>query len=218
MQIKKDTKNIIKLFSGFTGINEKKIENFLKDNSINNLFEYSKILNITENQKEKINDLIKLFNTYTNLKAENKYNIYCTSIAGEYMKNFFKHKNDKEYIVCMFLNNANDIIRTKIISNGTIDECKTYKREMAKNALFYNAKKVILSHNHPGGKLEASNADINLTKNLDNTFFSIDIDLIDHIIIGNDNYFSFAENQTYNFLHNEKNLKAACKKAEYKIF
>ena len=60
-------------------------------------------------------------------------------------------------------------------------------------ALEHNATSIILSHNHPSGKLQASDADIQITKKLKEAGRSLDIQILDHVIITEHSYFSFAD-------------------------
>ena len=66
---------------------------------------------------------------------------------------------------------------------GTLDRSTVYIRELVKKILDYNAKSVIIVHNHPSGSLKPSQSDITLTQKLKDTFERIEIRLLDHLII-----------------------------------
>lgn len=82
----------------------------------------------------------------------------------------------------------------EIASIGTLTEANIHPREIFKSAIITNSNKIILSHTHPSGDPEASYEDRKVTKNLQNAGKIIGIPILDHIIIGEDHYFSFAEN------------------------
>ena len=93
----------------------------------------------------------------------------------------------------IYLNNANKIIYKSQISKGGITGTLVDSRVIFKIAFEYNATALILLHNHPSGKLQASQADITLTKNLQQASKSLEILILDHIIITENHYFSFAD-------------------------
>jgi DNA repair protein RadC len=76
---------------------------------------------------------------------------------------------------------------------GTIDGASVHPREVVRRALAHNAAAVILSHNHPSGVAEPSRADIQLTRRLSEALALIDVRVLDHIVVGDDNGVSFAE-------------------------
>ena len=93
----------------------------------------------------------------------------------------------------LYLNNANKIIYKSQISKGGLTGTVVDSRVVFKLALEHNATAVILSHNHPSGKLQASQADIHLTKALQQAGKSLEIQVLDHIIVTEKDYFSFAD-------------------------
>lgn len=100
---------------------------------------------------------------------------------------------DNEVFACLFMDNHLRLIRFEELSLGTINEATVYPREVVKRALFYNAAKVILAHNHPSGCPLPSRADQLVTEQIKAALALIDIDVVDHIIVGNPDYFSFAD-------------------------
>ena len=93
----------------------------------------------------------------------------------------------------LYLNNANKIIYKSQISKGGLTGTVVDSRVVFKLALEHNATAVILSHNHPSGKLQASQSDIHLTKALQQAGKSLEIQVLDHIIVTEKDYFSFAD-------------------------
>lgn len=99
----------------------------------------------------------------------------------------------KEVFVVLFLNAANKINGYHIISTGGITGTVADPRLIIKKALEENATRIVLSHNHPSGSTKPSEADISLTKKIKEASKLMDIMVLDHIIIGNDKYYSFAD-------------------------
>ncbi|TES92284.1 MAG: JAB domain-containing protein [Candidatus Cloacimonadota bacterium] len=99
-------------------------------------------------------------------------------------------KLEKEVMHGLYLDVKNKLLRDEVISVGTVSCSLVHPREVYKPALIYSAVGVILVHNHPSGDPEPSKEDIALTKRLKKVSEYIDIELLDHIIIGNDDYIS----------------------------
>ncbi|HNP32691.1 MAG TPA: DNA repair protein RadC [Flavobacterium sp.] len=93
----------------------------------------------------------------------------------------------------LYLNNSNKIIYKSQLSKGGITGTVVDVRLIFKTALEHNATSVILSHNHPSGKLQASDADKEITKKLKKAGEQLDIKVLDHIIITENGYFSFQD-------------------------
>ncbi|HLO59416.1 MAG TPA: DNA repair protein RadC [Bacteroidales bacterium] len=93
----------------------------------------------------------------------------------------------------LLLNRSNKVILKQKISQGGITGTVTDIRLILKTALENLATSLILSHNHPSGNLQPSEADIAITRRLKETASLMDITLLDHIIVAGKNYFSFAD-------------------------
>lgn len=152
------------------------------------------LLNITERQREKLEALKDFINLYNEAVYVNETTILNSSpIVGEYFKQRLQGITDIERFEVAFLNSQNVLIRTETMSTGTIDEAAVYPREILKAVIKYNAKSVILAHNHPGGSLKPSNADTHLTAKISEALKPINVKVFDHIIVGGNGYYSFAE-------------------------
>ena len=99
----------------------------------------------------------------------------------------------QEVFVVLFLNRANRIRHSEIISTGGITATIADPRIILKKALEYEAVSLILSHNHPSGSTRPSKADEELTIKIRDGAKLLDIKLLDHIIIGQDAFYSFAD-------------------------
>ena len=95
----------------------------------------------------------------------------------------------KEHFVVFYLDSRNQEIQREIISVGTLNESLVHPREVFEGAIKYNAAGIILSHNHPSGDIEPSEADIEITKKLVYAGKILDIKVINHIIVTKDNWF-----------------------------
>ena len=108
---------------------------------------------------------------------------------------FYAHLSDldHEQFWIMLLNNANKVIKLEKIGVGGMTGTTADPKKIFKSALENNATSVMLCHNHPSGNVIPSNADKQITNNLVKAGHFLEIKILDHIIIGNDNYFSFAD-------------------------
>lgn len=93
----------------------------------------------------------------------------------------------------LYLNNSNKVIYKSQLSKGGITGTVVDVRLIFKTALEHNATSVILSHNHPSGKLQASDADKEITKKLKLAGEQLDVKVLDHIIITENGYLSFQD-------------------------
>ncbi len=98
-----------------------------------------------------------------------------------------------EVFIGIFLDARNRAIATEELFSGTLTQASVYPREVVKRALYYNAAAIIFAHNHPSGVAEPSHADKTLTQSLKQALALIDIQVLDHFIIGNESTMSFAE-------------------------
>ncbi len=95
-----------------------------------------------------------------------------------------------EQLRILFLNRGNSLMYDELWYEGTIDEAPFYAREIVKRTLDLGAGAIILVHNHPSGKAEASRQDIDATLELKRALDVLDIKLHDHVIITHDSYYS----------------------------
>lgn len=100
---------------------------------------------------------------------------------------------EREVFGVMFLDGQHQMIEFDIMFQGTIDSASVYPREVAKKALQVNAAALIMSHNHPSGVAEPSQADRMITEDIKKALALFDIRTLDHIIVGGMSTYSFAE-------------------------
>lgn len=99
---------------------------------------------------------------------------------------------DRENFVAVLLNTKNEVIEAPLISVGTLSSALVHPREVFKPAIRASAASVILAHNHPSGKTEASREDREVTKRLVGAAEILGIEVLDHVIVG-DGFFSMKE-------------------------
>ena len=104
-------------------------------------------------------------------------------------------EQDREHFLCLFLDGAHNIITTETLFTGSINTSAVYPREVIKRVLHHEAVSVVFSHNHPSGSLSPSSSDRAVTKKLKIALDSIDVELLDHVILGGDEFFSFADHR-----------------------
>lgn len=102
----------------------------------------------------------------------------------------------KEFVYMIMLNRGHKVLGHHKLSEGGTAIVSIDKKEVAKLALDTMADAVILVHNHPAGKCTPSQADIRATDGLRRALATLDIQLLDHIVLGEGEYFSFNEEKT----------------------
>jgi len=99
-----------------------------------------------------------------------------------------------EVFVCLFLDTRHRLIRSEESSRGSLTRMAVYPREIVRRALALNAAGLIVAHNHPSGAVKPSASDRRLTRSLRDTLALVDVQLLDHLVIGTHDAFSFARN------------------------
>lgn len=111
--------------------------------------------------------------------------------AADYLTVFYSTRPAEVFIV-LFLDNRHRLIATEELFQGTIDGASVHRREVARRCLELNAAAVILAHNHPSGVIEPSQADIQITKRIQETLDMLDVRVLDHLIVGSGTHCSLA--------------------------
>lgn len=99
----------------------------------------------------------------------------------------------REVFACLYLDNQHRLIRYEELFFGTIDGASVHPREVVKRVLKHNAAAVIFAHNHPSGIAEPSQADRRITDRLKSALLLVDVRVLDHMIVGDEEVLSFAE-------------------------
>ena len=108
----------------------------------------------------------------------------------QYLKTHYKGMKTEEFKV-IYLNTQNMIITDETLFYGTLNHSAIYIRKIVEHALMHHAHAVILVHNHPGGNMVPSSDDILITKRIQDALALVEIEVLDHILVGHDKYLSF---------------------------
>ena len=162
----------------------------LKDIGINSLTNVSGIGKVKATELKAAIELgrrVYSNNNIEKIKFKNPKDIY---------NYFYPLIGDKkqEYFYCLYLDKQQNYIDKKCLFIGTIDNSVAHPREIFKEAYLLSASKIVCIHNHPSGDVNPSKSDIYFTMKIKEISIIHGIELIDHIIIGRNNYYSFHDN------------------------
>ena len=162
----------------------------LKNIRINNL------INIEGVGKIKAIELIAAIELGKRVYEEDNYNelIALTNPKSiiKYFNNLFRNKK-QEYFYVIYLDSKGKYIDKKLLYKGILNKSLVHPRDIFKEAYLLSACSFICIHNHPSGDASPSSNDIELTKRLKEIGNMHGIPILDHIIVGNNNYYSFFE-------------------------
>ena len=128
-------------------------------------------------------------------KFKSLHQVTCSEDAYRYMLSTYKKGTIcyKEYFKVLFLNQANQVLGYTLISKGGITETCVDVRVILQAALLTNSVAIILAHNHPSGNLKPSRQDMEITKQVKEAARLMRITVLDHIILTDVGYYSFAD-------------------------
>lgn len=106
----------------------------------------------------------------------------CTDVVMDFCRLSYGALEHEVFAV-LFLDNQHQLIKCETLFRGTIDSAAVYPREVVKETLLCNAAAVIFVHNHPSGNAEPSHADVSITKRLQAALNTIDVRVLDHIVV-----------------------------------
>lgn len=121
-------------------------------------------------------------------KLNNAYLVY------DYFKDILRDKK-QEYFYCVYVDTKGYYIDKKCLFIGTINNSVIHPREIFKEAYLLSANGIICVHNHPSGDATPSREDIMVTRKLKEIGIIHGIKILDHVIVGNDNFYSFADDE-----------------------
>ena len=130
-------------------------------------------------------ELGRRYHTKSNKKINDANDAY------ELLKEYADKK--QEYFLSITLDGAMNVIDKRIIFIGTLNQSIIHPREVFADAIADRANSIIIAHNHPSGELTPSNADIEITKRLQEVGKLIGIELLDHLIITKGGFYSFSQ-------------------------
>ena len=190
------TEKFLKGLTSLTGLSYQKVQQYAKENNPFNILEHPLIMEPNEKQLEKIGLLNEFISSYNLLKIheiEEKLKLNSSTAAGQYFLALLSGMKDRERFLVSFLDNGNNVIETKTMSEGSISQTAVYPREILKYAIACDCNAIVLAHNHPGGSELFSLEDKALTQRFVDIFNPLDIKVIDHIVVAGTHYSSMAE-------------------------
>jgi len=134
----------------------------------------------------------ELAGAYLKEQARERSQISCTQELYDYCLMGMGGLKDEQFRV-IYLDAQNRIIDSELIEEGIVNQAVVYPRKVIEKALKKKASALILAHNHPSGHVKPSDADVRLTKSVQETARLLDILVHDHIIVGENRFFSFRE-------------------------
>jgi len=170
-------------------------------NNLIRKFGISKLSNLNLKELESVSgigrakaaQLISAIELSRRLKDPEKRNAHIQFAYQVYKHTQSMSELEQEHFRILMLNTRNRIIKDEIISIGTLDTTLIHPREVFKNAIKECASSIIIVHNHPSGDPEPSKADLAITNDLVKAGEIIDIEVLDHVIIGKGRYWSWKE-------------------------
>jgi DNA repair protein RadC len=126
------------------------------------------------------------------LETTEKVKITSSNVAYKILQKRLRDLPHEEFWI-LILNRANQVVKEEYLSKGGISGTVVDVRLICKAAIENNASAVVIAHNHPSGQLTASEQDKSITKKLKEALKTFEIALLDHLIIGDQKYYSFAD-------------------------
>ena len=186
--------------TGVSGENSLDIAKKMLSNCGNSLCEFwkfgvsdlQKIKGIGEKRAVKISAMFALARRRNESEVILKDKISSSRDAFEIFKSLMGDLPHEEFWL-LILNKANRVVKKVRTSEGGISGTVVDPKKVFKSCLDLHASSIILGHNHPSGNIQPSEADIKITKKIRECGILLDIAVLDHIIIGDDRYYSFAD-------------------------
>lgn len=138
---------------------------------------------------------------YLRQRLQGKRYLHCSKDVRDYLLHGMRGLK-REILKVIYLDASHAVIDTETVAEGTLSVNTIYPRELVKRCLDNHAAAIILAHNHPSGSLQPSTQDVELTAKLHTICSSLQIQLLDHIIVGDGTY-SFADNGMMDSIRNE---------------
>ena len=180
---------LIKKFGGMDNLKQMNFNSLRDFKGIGDVKKIELLATLELGKRIYLNNSLKEKKTYTNpeyIYQDNKYLFYGLK---------------QEYFYVFYLDTKKNLIERKVLFMGTIDRSVVHPREVFKHAYLLSATSFICMHNHPTGDVMPSKADINLTNTLVEIGRIQGIELLDHIIVSDSNYFSFYQNKLMEIGH-----------------
>ncbi|MDY7018962.1 MAG: DNA repair protein RadC [Chloroflexota bacterium] len=133
-------------------------------------------------------------NAYLAEKMKQKDLLTSPQAAVEFARAKLVGRSNESFMV-IYVNTRNEAIDYEILHEGTLDSSVVYPRRIIEGAINHHASGLLLVHNHPSGHTDPSSEDKHITQTIIKAARTMDIHVLDHVIVGKGGYFSFAENR-----------------------
>ena len=129
-------------------------------------------------------------------KPLEKIHLSCPQDVADFLMPRLRYAAKEQFVVIL-LNNKNKVIGTEVVSEGSLSSSIVHPREVYAPAILHHAAAIMVAHNHPSGDPKPSIEDEEVTRQLLRSGKVLGIPMIDHVIIGDGNYYSFLENEAF---------------------
>ena len=129
-------------------------------------------------------------------KPIEKIHLSCPQDVADFLMPRLRYAAKEQFVVIL-LNNKNKVIGTEVVSEGSLSSSIVHPREVYAPAILHHAAAIMVAHNHPSGDPKPSIEDEKVTRLLLRSGKVLGIPMIDHVIIGDGNYYSFLENEAF---------------------
>mgnify|MGYP004510105415 FL=1 len=181
LSVKEISNNVLNYFNGINNLKDATKEQLQQIKGIG-LVQALTLLSVVELGKR----------IYMNDNFSDKLLLTSSNSIYNYMK-YQLYDKKQEYFYCLYVNQRKELIERKLLFMGTLNRSVVHPREVFKNAYLCSASGIICVHNHPSGNVNPSREDIRLTNSLVELGQVNGIPIIDHVIIGDNDYYSFYE-------------------------
>ncbi|MBR5857825.1 MAG: DNA repair protein RadC [Phascolarctobacterium sp.] len=127
-------------------------------------------------------------------KPIEKIHLSCPQDVADFLMPRLRYAAKEQFVVIL-LNGKNKVIGTEVVSEGSLSSSVVHPREVFAPAMLHHAAAIMVAHNHPSGDPKPSFEDEEITRMLSRSGKVLGIPMIDHVIIGDGNYYSFLENE-----------------------
>ena len=127
-------------------------------------------------------------------KPIEKIHLSCPQDVADFLMPRLRYAAKEQFVVIL-LNGKNKVIGTEVVSEGSLSSSVVHPREVYAPAILHHAAAIMVAHNHPSGDPKPSLEDEEVTRMLSRSGKVLGIPMIDHVIIGDGNYYSFLENE-----------------------
>lgn len=178
--------------SAITGISMNILQDGIKSHNFHGLIRHMDTLNLAPDEKIRLELVYSLCCRIGKANYAKGIVIKSPEDIGQLFINTLQFEQ-VEVVAIALLDSRHKLIKLERIFTGTVNSAIVYSKDVVRRAVLYNAVSVIVSHNHPSGSTEASSEDIEMTRRLSDALSVVDVKLIDHILVANNDFISFRQ-------------------------